>query len=367
MVKRVLIAIGVLFLIALLIGGVFAYQVRKSFRAMGSPPKMPDSIRLARIVSGSDLFSKQSFYNEPDLGLITDVEPRPNDELVIMGQRGAAFLRADGSFTANVHFDKCNSDVIPVELGTGVFLCRATWSSDVKLFDSQGKVLWTFGGGMNGIDDAAAGDLGDDGSKKVVVGFNGDGGIRLLNAAGKELWKQDDGNVWHVEIAATDEKSSKVIVHSNARGQLTLRDASGRVLALYTPEIYLAHFSLTDWQDDPHLNKLIAADEGSIYLLTMQGKTIARLPAPGNASIAESKGTTVHFSVGGPYYAGLLRHQSWDRSLLYIYDSQNQLVFNEVLDHDCDALRAVPEREGHDDLLLGCEGSVWRYSQVAKH
>jgi hypothetical protein len=70
--------------------------------------------------------------------------------------------------------------------------------------------------------------------EKVVVGFNGAGGLHLLNADGKELWKQDDGNVWHVEIAAVDEKSSKMIVHSNARGQLTLRDASGKIMARYT-------------------------------------------------------------------------------------------------------------------------------------
>ena len=163
MLKRILIAIAVLFLIALLIGGVFVYQMRKALGAMGSMPKMPDSIRLARIVSGSDLFSKQAFYNEPDLGVITDIDLMQNNELVIIGEMGAAFLRENGSFTSNVHFEKCNSDVIPVELGAGVFLCRASWGSDVKLFDSQGRVLWAFSGGMNGIDDAAASDLGADG------------------------------------------------------------------------------------------------------------------------------------------------------------------------------------------------------------
>jgi hypothetical protein len=363
MLKRLLIAVGVLFLILLLIGGVFVYRFRRAFRAMGNMPKMPESMSVAKIVSGGGLFSKKRFFDEPDLGVITDIELSQNDELVVIGQRGAAFLRKDGSFNANVHFDKCNSETTLVKVGAGVFLCRGMWSSDVKLFDPQGKVLWTFGGGMNGVDDATAGDLGSDGSDKVVVGFNGGGGIRLLRTDGKELWKQEDGNVWHVEIAAVDENSSKVIVHSNGRGQLTLRDASGEVLARYTPQIYLSQFSLTDWQDDPHLNKLIAAENGSIYVITMQGQTIAQLPAPGNASIAEPKGTSVHFS-GAAYYASLLRHSLWNRSLLYIYDAQRKLVYNEVLDHDCDALRAVPDTKGRGDLLLGCEGSVWRYSQM---
>lgn len=97
----------------------------------------------------------------------------------------------------------------------------------------------------------------------------------------------------------------------------------------------------------------------------MQGKTIVRLLAPGNASIADPKGTSVHF-LGAPDYASLLRHSWWGRSLLYIYDSQNQLVYDEIFDHDCDALRAVPGKKGREDLLLGCEGTVWKYSQVIK-
>jgi hypothetical protein len=296
------------------------------------------------------------------LGLITDIQQRENHEFVVAGQRGAAFLAEDGSFNRSIHFEQCNSDVVGVKAGTGAFLCRGAWSKGAMLIDAEGKTLWSYGGGVTGVDDAAAGVLGAAGAEEVVVGLNGDGGVRLLSSEGKELWKRDDGNVWHVEIATVDEQPGNVILHSNARGQLTIRDATGNVLARNAPEVYVASFSLSAWKDDPHLNKVVAVDEGSVYILTMDGKTLARLPAPGNTSITDPKGTTVHFSQGIPDYAVLLRHSLWTRSLLYIYDAGDQLIYNEILDHNCAALHAVPGQNGAEDLFLGCNGFVEKYS-----
>lgn len=359
--KRILIAVGGVFLALFLAGGFFAYYLRRDFLRMGKMPTMPSDLRVARVVSGPNVFSKSRFYSEPDLGLITDIQSQ-NRGLIIVGRLGAAFLAENGSFIKNVHFDKCDSDVVGVEVGAGAFLCRGTWSKGTMLFDSEGKTLWSYGGGMTGVDDAAAGFLHAGGSQQVVIGLNGGGGVHLLSSDGKDIWKQDDGNVWRVGIAAADEKSGSVILHSNARGQLTLRDASGNILARYTPEIYLAHFSLSPWKNDPHPNKLVAAEEVSVYVLGMDGKTLARLPAPGNAGIAEPKGTPVQFTQGGPDYAVLLRHSLWSRSLLYVYDAEDNLIYNEILDRDCAALRPVPAQGGAEDLLLGCDGFVEKYS-----
>src|SRR5260370_38168453 len=111
--------------------------------------------------------------------------------------------------------------------------------------------------------------------------MNGRGCSRLLSSEGKELWKQEDGNVWYVEIVAGDEKSGNVILHSNARGELKVRDANGNIVGRYAPDIYLASFSLSGWRDDFHLNKLVAVDEDFVYVITMKGRTITHLPFPG--------------------------------------------------------------------------------------
>jgi hypothetical protein len=361
MTKRGAIVAAAGFLIVLLIGGFCVYLVRHALQAAGKMAKVPDDLKIARVVSGEDLFSRTVYYTEPELGVITEIKQDLNYGLVVVGRRGAAFLSENHLPARKVHFERCDSDVVWSGLWDGAFLCRGGWSMGTALFNSGGKTQWTYGGGMMGVDDAAAGNLGVDGRRGVVVGLNGNGGVRFLSSEGKELWKQKDENVWHVEIAA-DERSANVILHSNGYGQLTVRSAAGDVLARYTPEIDLFHFSLTAWTDDPHLNKLIAADQGSVYLLTMEGKTVARLPAPGATRYGEAKGTPVHFSEGTPYYASLVRHEPWARSILYIYDERNRLVYDEILDHDCAALYAAPGQNDTQDLLLGCDDNVWKYS-----
>jgi hypothetical protein len=367
MKKRVLMIVGAVFLIAVLIGGgVVVYRLRRAFSAAARFRRVPDELRGAKIVAGAGRFSKEVLFDQADLGVITDFAQSPNHELVVVGQNGAAFLTDGSSFNRRVSFHKCSSAVVSVELVNGSFLCRGAWNTNVELFDAEGKTLWSYGGGLRGIDDAAAGTLGPNATASVVVGFNGDGGVRLLSSEGKELWKQDDGNVWHVEIAPAADKSGNVILHSNARGQLTVRDAGGHVVGRYEPEIYLASFSMTSWGDDPNKSKLIASDKDFIYVLTTDGKTLVRLPSPGSATMADPKGTRVRFSARTPYFVGLLRYSLWDRSLLYIYDGQNQLVYHEILDHDCDALHAVPIKNGAEHLLVGCEGAVLKYSEISK-
>jgi hypothetical protein len=58
--KRILVAVGVLFLALLLAGGLFVYSFRQAFRAMGKMPHMPDNLKVARVVSGVSLFSGEN-------------------------------------------------------------------------------------------------------------------------------------------------------------------------------------------------------------------------------------------------------------------------------------------------------------------
>lgn len=361
MLKRILVATGLLVLVIFLVAGLLFYRFRKSFQELGVP-KMPNDLSVAKVLVGERLFSKNNILPEADLSVITDIRQN-STSFVIAGKGGAAFLSNDGKVARKIQFDDCKSDVTIIDEG---FLCRGFWGADVKMFDSGGKTLWSYSPGMLGIDDATAGNLG--GSHRVVVGFNGGGGVRLLDMKGKELWKQDDGNVWHVEIAESDKKAGEVILHSNARGQLTIRDAKGVVVAQYKPNIYLAHFSLTDWGGDETFNKLITTDEGSIYILTMQATTMARLPAPGGRSQnADVKGTTVNFSQDTPYYAALMRYVLWNRSVLYIYDPQNNLVYDEVIGDDCGAVHPDSRQATVEKLLIGCSNGLWEYSMLRSH
>src|SRR5260370_16568358 len=185
MMHRVLMIVGTVFFVALLGGGVFMLytfrQVRQFYPSL-KMPAMPDGVKTARVVSGGDRFSKEVFYREPDLGLIMDIRKNKNDEVVIVGQHGAALLTEDRTLSKKVRFDfeGCSSEVIPVELGSGSFLCRGSWNTDVTLLDSGGKTLWSYGGSGPGVGDATAGGLGKGGVKRVFVGFNWGAGVFFL-------------------------------------------------------------------------------------------------------------------------------------------------------------------------------------------
>ena len=365
--RTALIAIAIVVLIVFLAGGVFVFHFAKAaFDVTNDVPKMPTELATARVLSGEGVFAKAVYYTDPGLGVVTDIERTQTGEPVIVGHAGAAFLSANGSASKKIQFDRCEHDVTLSDLAGGSFLCRGSWDTGASLIGLDGKTLWAYTV-FPGVDDAASGTIGAGGAQGVVVGFPGGTGIRLISPQGKELWSQKDGNVWHVEIAPSGNSSGNVIVHSNAAGQITLRDANGTVLARSQPEIYLSDFSLTAWKDDSLRNKLIAAQKGSFYVLSQDGKTVTRLSAPKSMTDTdEASGIPVHFSKGTPYYAALVRNTLWSRSVLYIYDQQDQPVYSEVIDQDCAAFSALGDSNGNQDLLLGCNGVVWKYSPTKR-
>ena len=358
MTKRALLISGIVFGSLLFFAGGFVILRALLFFLMpGKRPSIPDELKVASVLFGKDAISRTPYYSDADLGVITDIQPKSDHSVVIVGTRGAALLGEHRQPIRTVHFANCPSEVVSTDLGNGGFLCRGAWASDAVLFDHDGKTVWSYSG-QDGIDDAVPADFRST-AGGVVVGLNGGGGIRFLDSEGKEVWKQDDGNVWHVEVASRDGNSERVIVHSNARGQLTLRDASGNVLSRYKPEVYLAQFALTAWDDDPNRNKLIAPATNFVYILAMDGTTVARLSAPFTAGTDTVKGTTVRFAGKPPYYAALVPHKLWQRSVLYIYNERALPIYGEVLDHNCSSLQAVASENGSEELLLGCDGAVW--------
>jgi hypothetical protein len=333
---------------------------------MNAAMSPPLELWHARVILGAGRFSREVAYRLPDIGVVTDIQQDNKNRLTIAGRRGAAFVHADGTPIETIPFEACKSDIVSVNTARNeepYFLCRGGWIEDPKLFDREGRFIWSFGISRDGVDDSAVGDFGD--GPAVAVGFNAGGGVRLvdpMSSGGRELWsQQDDGNIWHIEIASSEKYPEGVIVHSNAGGELVVRGKNGVVLTRQKPAIYLAKFSLSDWGGDPHLDKLIASDESGIYVLRIDGRILAHFPIDHEEDVTDIKASSLRASDGNSYFAVVQDYGAWHRSRIRIYDQQNLPVYEEVVGDDCAALRAIPNHTNSQTLLMGCNGTVFSY------
>jgi hypothetical protein len=321
-------------------------------------------LKFARVLTGKGRVSKETFLSQPEIGVITDIGQDKSGQLTIVGRRGAAFVAPNRSLSRSVRFDQCRTDVMLVSQSEGdpSFLCRGSWGEPTRVLSATGSTLWSYDGNGSGVDDSAVGDFGN-GVKRFVVGFNGGEGVHLLDSNGKMIWRREDGNVWHVEIVESGEQPEPLIVHSNAKGELTIRNGSGDVIARHPFESYLSKFSLTAWGADQRRDKIITSDSNFVHLVGIDGETIARLPARihGNGD-AETFGTPFRVSNGASYYVSLQRYELWTRSVLRLYDDHKQPVYEEVFADNCGALHTMAGNNGSENILLGCDGKVLKYT-----
>jgi VCBS repeat protein len=160
-----------------------------------------------------------------------------------------------------------------------------------------------------GMNDMAGGDLNGDGQPEFAVGYNGGGGVHLVDSTGRPIWRQDDGNVWHVEIVDTDGDGRPEIVHSNAGGQLTVRDATGKVLRRAQTEGCFSQFSLVPWPTG-RAGLLHAGDE-MIRVIDFDGQVRSRFQTPDTSFLADAHGALARLG-GGDHLVVTEFQSNWE-------------------------------------------------------
>jgi len=149
------------------------------------------------------------------------------------------------------------------------------WGKSVIAFNSAGKILWKQTSG-DAIDDVWAADLDGDGRDEVIVGYNGSGGLQVLDHAGVQRWKNTQlANVWHVTAGdLVGDKKKEVISMSDG---VHIFDADGKALrqldvAFEPSMVHVVRLA----KDDPFDTILVVGSGkagGSIAALDGNGKT----------------------------------------------------------------------------------------------
>jgi hypothetical protein len=376
--KKVLIGcsiVSAIFIVVIVVSGYFVFQRLAEFRPKAS--ELPAELENPSVLIGADFVTRNTFYEDSRLREITDInigelDPSPGLEIGIAGTRGAVLLDENHVAKAQIMFHGLMShvDIIDAEGdGTCEFMNRGSWGNKPSLIDHKGNILWTYGGRMPGVDDMDAGDIDGDGQLEYAVGFNGGGGVHLLDEHGKKQWNKSDRNVWHVEIVDTDGDGTVEIVHSNASGLLKVRDKKGDVVSSSQPGSYMSKFSLCRWPSNGATQYALLLGEETLWLVDFKGNTVAKLNAPGCTNLREARGTPVKIKNDQPdYFSVVVSKQIWDRAILYIYNGDSSLVYQEVLPAACASIATMSSDDGQtESLLVGGDGKVWQYrSAVAE-
>lgn len=384
MLRKVLIGLVIVFVLVIGAGAYLYHIISPSIQAAHARAEAQKKMLVPRVITGGEKFGRLSFYAGNGLGTICQIlvgwpADHEGADIAMVGNQGTDFVDAAGRVKKQVRMSI--ESRVPIEVARinqagdyGYLTREESWAVPVTLFDKVGHVLWRSGDQWPGVDDSVSGDFTGTGELSVVVGLNGHGGLVLLNARGKQVWKKDDGNVWHVEGLDTNGDGHDEIVHSNARGQLLLRNGNGDILAHYLPDSYVSNFVLTRWGGETKATHLLVpvseVQEGccksKIVILDSHGERVTERDNPLGGLFTRFSATPVQFNEGAEYFAVLEDNSPDKRSMLTLYAQEGQIAYQEILGESCLGMAAYSTKNTAG-LLIGCADRVWEYSPVLRN
>src|SRR5260370_11560865 len=367
MLQKILIGFAILLLLLVGAGAFLYHKIQPSIREAEARSEAERKMLQPRRIKGEGNFERRAFYTGEDLGNISQIRvgwPADGEgtDIAVVGNQGADFVDSTGQIKKQVRFaiqQRCPVAVARIDpSGAYGYLTRdESWAVPATLFDKEGQVTWRSKGTWPGVDDSAPGDVYGDGKLSVVIGFNGDGGVALLDGQGKTLWKKEEANVWHVETLDTNGDGREEILHSNAKGQLLVRNGNGDVVAQYLPDFYVSNFALTRWGEEARPSHILVpiskfhetCCKQACVFIDADGKKVRELESPLGDLFTRVSATPIRFGKGAEYFAVL--ENRLKRSMLLLYGEDGQIVYQEILGESCLGMAALPKKDG-DRLLV---------------
>lgn len=106
--------------VVMVFGILFVYRslpVVLSLRRHWTRPEPP----MDKVILAKESFSKSVYYQDPGLGVITDIETTGGNSMVLVGQSGAVFLNSNLQPRGIAYYPTCTSEMTFVNWSTGAF------------------------------------------------------------------------------------------------------------------------------------------------------------------------------------------------------------------------------------------------------
>jgi hypothetical protein len=387
--NKILIGCSVTLAISLMLAAVVGYYVYRQIRNFYASihPEPPAEIQQPRVLVGQDLFEKKFFLDAKRLGDITTIvygklHPGHEPELWVVGNTGAIFLDGQGNQIESVTFEKEKDDVLGLKVeGTNrrsgqidvvdvdgdlvnEFLIRNDLLNGAELIGHDGKSIWKYDESdkkHSFLDDMTAGDIDGDGKAEYVAAYLNGKGLVLLDHSLKEIWSKPEIHAHTVEMVDTDGSGKMKILYSDHVRHLSLRDASGNVISDGETDHSIYHLSLVRWPSKKDRQYVVDFSDDVIWLMDFNGKTVKAFKAPLVQNLYRMHAVAVKLKPNEPQYLAAIAGFK-DRSVLYVYSSTGDMVYQEVLPADYESIVAYPVyNTGQESILLGGRDEVLQY------
>jgi peroxiredoxin len=278
--------------------------------------------------------------------------------IVAVGMDGSAVrLSTDGKvkdrlklspMAANLRLAKLSADQ-PNDL-----ICFGAWGHVVSAYGPEGNLLWEYRQD-DAIDDVWAADLDGDHRDEVIVGYNGGGGLHLLDRHGAQLAKTTQiGNVWHVCAGDVDGDGVAEVVTTSARGHLHVFNGKAESMASHHLSVYASIVRTLPARPPSAAQRCLVGGSSP------DGEKLLAIDDQGNeiwaAVLSQSRSASIHdlaIATGSPWAAAGLRG-----GLIVIIDVENGTAIAHIETRSGRPSVAWLDRPEQSPLLLVATGAA---------
>jgi thiol-disulfide isomerase/thioredoxin len=215
-------------------------------------------------------------------------DPQSQSIFALKGGKECDVLSLDGkvlrSFAIKAHGNLLRL-ARPSRAAKPILLVFGVWSAPlVACSSTDGSKLWTEKS-SDGIDDVWAADLDGDGRDEVIVGFNGSGGLRVLDADGVLRWKTTKiGNVWHVAAGDLHGDNKLEVITTSAEGKVHIFDADGKSPQTFSSPFYAFAVRAGRLAKQDAADTILVTSGEALAALDGQGKVLWNHPLSGDVN-----------------------------------------------------------------------------------
>jgi hypothetical protein len=150
------------------------------------------------------------------------------------------------------------------------------------------------------------------------------------------------------------------------RAGFKVETAAGAEVARSALERYWAGTEFRDWFEPAVTwslpRSVLVSVDATILVLDNRLKEVRPLPVPGMDSPTHvSAGAPLAGALSGPFASVVVGRGGWHRSVLFIHSASSEVIDEEILGDDVQAVWPLPVADGRFRFLLGGRGQVWEY------